>query len=94
MSFETVEHIRADMRLLRNFRDMSPRLIASVPNQDRRPYSRSAFPFHERHYTPAEFETLLSNAGWTVTGWYSQPGKAEETIVPGTDGLTLIAVAE
>jgi len=93
VSFETVEHIKDDVALLAAFRKVAKRLLASVPNQERLPYSAQRFPFHFRHYTKSEFETLLNMAGWSVKKWYGQES-AYSDVVEGVNGRTLVADCE
>lgn len=88
--FETIEHVEDPVPLLRRLRDSTDLLFASVPNEDRFPWNNHAF--HYRHYTKAEFEQLLNQAGWQVVDWYGQEGPESE-VESGIDGRTLIAVA-
>jgi len=69
----------------------SHRLLLSVPNQERLPFNRGQFPFHVRHYTPAELDALLRGAGWVIGRLWSQPSRTAPDILPGAGGYTLIA---
>jgi 2-polyprenyl-3-methyl-5-hydroxy-6-metoxy-1,4-benzoquinol methylase len=80
--FETIEHIKDDVRLAQMLRGSSTLLLASVPNQTAMPFDPARFPFHHRHYTKSEFEMLLRAAGYTTFEWFGQNGKygAVETL--------------
>lgn len=95
VSFETIEHIRDPRNLLKSLR-AAKLLIASVPNEDVMPWQRedgSITAFHFRHYTKAQFETLLDACGWFVREWYGQEG-AESKVERDMIGRTLIAVCD
>lgn len=94
VSFETVEHVEDDSGLVAAYRKKSRRLIASVPNEVLEPKTPGRFPHHFRHYTPSEFEALLTSAGWRVTEWFCQPSPTSPVIKPGVSGRTIIAVCE
>jgi len=89
--FETLEHVEQDGELLQRFARFSHRLLLSVPNQERLPFNRGQFPFHVRHYTPAELDALLRGAGWVIGRLWSQPSRTAPDILPGAGGYTLIA---
>lgn len=96
VSFETIEHLKNPERALRNFRDIAPYLVVSVPNEDKVPfkaedYLTDSYP-HLRHYRPEEFEALLNKTGWAVHEKYTQTDKRGELseIRPGTDGRFLV----
>ena len=89
--FETIEHIKDPRPLLNALRISAPLLIASVPNEEKFPYAGHLF--HFRHYTKGEFNALLQECGWRVTGWYGQEGPESE-VGPDVNGRTLIAMAE
>ena len=89
--FETIEHIEDPRPLLKALRDSAPRLIASVPNEEKFPFAGHLF--HFRHYTKGQFNALLQECGWRVTGWYGQEGPESE-VEPQVNGRTLVAVAE
>lgn len=100
VSLETLEHIPDPLSVLKRFREACGGiLIASTPNEEKYPFSADRFKNdsypHLRHYTPKEFDDLLSQAGWTVLERYSQAGKSkdEAQVRPGTDGRFLIYVA-
>lgn len=93
VTFETLEHLDKPEAILAI---QAPLVIASVPNEEKYPYSANRFAAdkypHKRHYTPAEFESLLNSAGFQVRERFCQPTKQGE-IQEGTDGLFLIYVA-
>jgi 2-polyprenyl-3-methyl-5-hydroxy-6-metoxy-1,4-benzoquinol methylase len=96
VSFETLEHLDEPHKALRNFREMAPLLVASVPNEEKTPfvakqYEEDAYP-HRRHYRPVEFEQLLNGAGWEVTERHTQTDiRGPLSVVrPGTDGRFLV----
>jgi hypothetical protein len=94
VTFETLEHIPAPASLLRNVR--AKILVASVPNELVNPFKKEnfvgeAYP-HLRHYTPDEFEALLTEGGYKVDRMCCQKDKTG-MIREGTDGMFLIAVA-
>lgn len=89
--FETIEHIADPLPMLRAFHKAAPRLLASVPNEDCFPFTGQKF--HQRHYTRAQFRTLLEQAGWKITGWFGQEGPESE-VGPDVRGRTVIITAE
>lgn len=91
ISFETIEHIEDPRPLLRALRESAPTLIASVPNEEVFPWANYAF--HFRHYTPKQFEDLLTETGWQVTEWWGQEGPESE-VVRDMMGRTIIAVCK
>ena len=92
VAFEVVEHLRGPAYFLQQARALAPRLLLSVPNQDVVPYSRARFRYHERHYTREQLADLLSDAGWTITGWYGQRGKYSR-VEPEVRGRTIVVEA-
>lgn len=73
VSFETIEHVEEDEELVRNlyhWLNKEGMLIASVPNEEVFPFSKDEVPYHVRHYTPDEFEKLLTSVGFTVIEKY------------------------
>ena len=92
VSFETVEHLADPRPFLRALRAASPRLLASVPNQAKLPFTLQRFPHHHRHYTATEFEALLNQAGWRVTGWWGQQHH-RAPVKKGGRGRTLVVEA-
>lgn len=89
--FETIEHLADPLPMLRKMRRAAKLLIASVPNEAVFPYRNHTF--HHRHYTRAQFEELLFQAGWQVTEWHGQVGLHSE-VEPNIEGRTLVAVAK
>lgn len=89
--FETIEHLADPLPMLKSLRAAAPLLIASVPNETVFPFKN--YTFHHRHYTRAQFEALLTEAGYRVTGWFGQQGPHSE-VEPDIEGRTLIVTAE
>jgi 2-polyprenyl-3-methyl-5-hydroxy-6-metoxy-1,4-benzoquinol methylase len=90
-AFEIIEHLARPEPLLTSL--PAERLFASVPNEAVIPYSPEIAPFHQRHYTKAQFEALLQATGWRVNRWYGQQGR-ESPVLPYTpDCRTLIVDA-
>jgi len=87
--FETIEHIKDPLPLLRWLHKSAPVLLASVPNQDVFPWRGHLF--HHRHYTQRQFAKLLAEAGWQVDDWWGQFGPESE-VEHGRMGRTIIAV--
>ena len=92
-SFETLEHLDAARLLprLRGWLAEEGRLLASVPNERALPFTAERFPYHLRHYTPEEFEALLTGAGLRVLEMHSQHDADSEELRPDRDGLFLVA---
>ena len=94
VTFETLEHLDEPQIVFRSVE--APLVIASVPNEERYPFSPERFAGdkypHKRHYTPWEFKELLETAGYREIEWFCQKDKHGD-IHPGTDGMFLIAVA-
>lgn len=96
--FETIEHLSDPLPMLRALARSAKVLLASVPNEECFPYRCEAnghrgWAFHHRHYTRAEFEALLTEAGFRVTGWFGQEGPQSE-VAAGVNGRTTVVVAE
>lgn len=88
--FETIEHVEDPMPLLRALRTAAPMLLASVPNENVMPYTGQAF--HYRHYRPDEFDDLLTQAGFNVTGRWRQVCPQSD-VEEGVTGRTAIVQA-
>lgn len=93
--FEVIEHIEDPKSLLSKMK--VKHIVCSVPNQNNYPFNPEdfkgdGFP-HLRHYTPEEFEELLTSAGFTVGGKFCQRSKAKNGVYPGTDGKFLVYLA-
>lgn len=71
VAFEVIEHLVCPESLLCSI-PKGAILLGSVPNRDFAPHSIASNPFHIRHYTYADLETLLSNCGFHMTVWYHQ----------------------
>ena len=94
VSFETIEHLADPSTFLETLAAYCDILIASVPNQEILPFQQYRFPDHHRHYTPLEFESLLSAAGWHIKDWFHQKDAEPGIIRPGSGGRTMIVYAE
>lgn len=92
VSFETIEHLKDPLPMLRRFAQTADTLICSVPNELIFPYHDNIL-YHHRHYTPEQFEELLNNAGYEVEEWHGQAGPESE-VEPNIQGRTLIAVCK
>ena len=94
VSLETLEHLADPLSLLGAARGRM--LIASVPNEVLYPFSAEHFADdeypHQRHYTPEQFDSLLSEAGYTVMERWCQRDKKLCNMVPGVEGKFLIYV--
>ena len=94
VSFEFLEHIHEAEEAVKLFGRLSRVLICSTPNEIVRPHKMEPVnPFHVRHYTPEEFEALLSMGGFEVKGRFNQRDGADTQLRPGWDGKFMIAVA-
>jgi SAM-dependent methyltransferase len=89
--FETVEHLADPLPMLREFRRVTDRLLASVPNEKVFPFK--GYAYHHRHYTRPEFFALLRAAGWEPDAWHGQAGPESE-VEPELEGRTLIVAAK
>ncbi len=95
VSFETIEHLPDPLKAFSGVRAKT--LIASVPNEDYYPFdpkifAGESFP-HLRHYRPAEFESLLNDAGYKVIEWWCQKDK-NGGFFRGVEGKFVIALCE
>ncbi len=94
---ETLEHLPNPAGALKLFRQsMVPgdgRLVCSVPNEEVYPFDAEKFKNdkypHLRHYTPAEFDTLLYLAGFQVIKRCMQVDK-RSPVTAGSNGRFLI----
>lgn len=95
--FEAIEHIDGPLGLLTSIHasmQAGGRLFISSPNEQVRPWSKAAFPYHDRHYTPDELEAILNSCGFEVDSWVCQTDKRHGRFFhPGTEGNTIIALA-
>lgn len=96
VAFEVIEHLPSPTSMLIRARDAAPVLYGSVPNEDETPFSIDRFPYHFRHYRPAEIEDLLGSAGWKITEFWGQAGKEgkDSRVERGAAGKTLVFKAE
>lgn len=92
VAFEVLEHLAKPERALVKFRELAPRLLVSVPNEDRFPFEER-FVFHKRHYRQHELNEMLTRTGWRVVEWWGQKDH-RSPVEPDTDGRTLVAVCE
>lgn len=95
VSFEILEHLDDPRPFLNALR--CEFLIASVPNEECYPFVASSFANdeypHQRHYTPEQFDALLSECGFTVGERWCQIDKDDCAVRPGTQGKFLVYVA-
>lgn len=100
VAFECIEHIEDAPYLVASLVGMlagEGTFIASVPNEESWPFDPDQFKHddspHLRHYTPAEFEALLREAGLFHVKRYTQHGKRGEVEV-GDNGRFLVYVGK
>lgn len=91
VAFEVLEHLMDPREMLKALSLTTGMLFASVPNEDG--FKFTGQKFHQRHYTKAEFETLLNESGWHVTEWWGQTGIDSVVELNPPNSRTLIAVA-
>ena len=97
VSFETLEHLKAPDKALQAFRRACVGLlVASVPNEDNfhfdeKKFAGDEYP-HQRHYTPDQFASLLTDNGFTVTHRMCQKSKQDANLIDGTDGMFMVYV--
>jgi 2-polyprenyl-3-methyl-5-hydroxy-6-metoxy-1,4-benzoquinol methylase len=95
VSFETIEHIADACRFLQRVHRALKAdgiLVCSTPNQEQMPFDPKKFPYHKRHYTPAELSALLAECGFTVHQKHTQHDRHSGEIRSGWDGKYNIAV--
>jgi len=92
VAFEVIEHLATPEALLCSVAQGSF-LFGSVPNHDFAPRSIVSNPFHIRHYTYADIETVLSECGFRVTAWYHQ-GLTGEICMDQEKAKTILFTAE
>jgi 2-polyprenyl-3-methyl-5-hydroxy-6-metoxy-1,4-benzoquinol methylase len=93
VSIETIEHVADAEKLIAQFAAHTDMLIGSVPNEDVVPFNKESHPFHMRHYTKGEFETLLNDHGFFVDMWATQYDKIPGAVVMNDDGMGFIVKA-
>jgi SAM-dependent methyltransferase len=91
VAFEIIEHLHNPKPLLKNLK--AKRLFASVPNEAVIPYSPEFAPFHQRHYTKDEFNSLLNECGWKVIEWCGQIDPKSPVIGLTDQARTLVVEA-
>ncbi len=95
VSFETLEHLpnpHVFLRLVHHGLKPNGLLICSTPNELRMPFDVVRFPHHVRHYSPDEFEQLLTSCGFAVERRYAQSDPDSDRVDPGWEGGFLLAV--
>lgn len=97
VSLETIEHLQDPSQALKAFREACVgKFIVSVPNEEAYPFVAENFAGdeypHHRHYTPTEFEDLLTSHGFKVEERFTQISKDRPMPVYGTAGKFLINV--
>lgn len=97
VSFETIEHIKDDKQLLKNFcmvlKD-DGLLFLSTPNAIIMPFLKEFFPFHIKHYFPIELEQLLKECGFDIIEVYSQKTNMDRELIPGWEGVFNVVVCK
>lgn len=96
VSFETIEHVDGSTLIKLFYRKLKKDglLVVSTPNQDMQPFNAKDFPFHLRHYTPSEFNILLTSNGYEILGRYTQFDREKEKVSDNWNGLFNIAVCK
>lgn len=97
MSFETIEHIQEYQKVLAIFfAALKPGglLLCSSPNEEVIPLETMNNPYHFRHFTPAEFETCLQEAGFQVLERYTQTDRESDQMESGWHGIYNTAVCK
>lgn len=92
IAYEITEHIENASDFLKRISLLlkpEGKLFVSTPNEEIMPYSKERFPFHVRHYSSAEFENLLIEAGLFIEKRFSQ---INHIPFPGFGGNYNIAV--
>lgn len=90
VSMESIEHIKHDTRLIKQFEQAAPWLIMSVPNQTVVPFDPKRHIYHYRHYTDAQVKELLHN--YDIVEWYKKEN--DGTVREGTGGKATYVVAK
>jgi len=97
VSFETIEHVTFDEALLCQFnrwlRD-GGKLVISTPNESVMPFNIEQFPYHVKHYTYMELESMLARCGFRLLQVCKQEDLQHPEIVLGHDGCFIIVAAE
>jgi radical SAM superfamily enzyme YgiQ (UPF0313 family)/2-polyprenyl-3-methyl-5-hydroxy-6-metoxy-1,4-benzoquinol methylase len=96
VSFETLEHLENYEqfvgKLLTCLKDDGI-LIISTPNEAAMPFDKKKFPYHCKHFSKSEMESLLHKNGLSDVAWYSQHDPDSEAVHGDSNGKYLIAVA-
>ncbi len=95
VSIETIEHVDNEkaIRTLAGKLKKNGLLIVSTPNQEKLPFTKEMFPFHLKHLTTDEFESLLTKNGLNIEGKFTQHDREKSEVLEGWDGVINIAVA-
>jgi len=93
VSIETIEHVKDAEDLIKRYAEKTNFLIGSVPNEDVVPFNAITHPFHFRHYTNSEFETLLNDYGFKIKAIGTQYDKIPGFVYPGDDGYGNVVCA-
>lgn len=97
VSFETIEHIPDDVKLLNMFHDLlleDGLLFLSTPNQELMPFDKIKFPYHFKHYRSEELQKLLVSCGFNIKSVYSQKTNTDRALVSGWNGVFNVVVCE
>lgn len=95
VTFETVEHVDDDLRLLGRFSEwLEPEglLILSTPNEDVMPFDAARFPHHVRHYRPDTLRELTHRSGFEIIRAGAQVSKKAPEIREGWHGSFNVVV--
>ena len=95
VSFETIEHLDDAESFLRTLNGLAAdgaKFVLSVPNEDKLPFDSAKFPFHVRHYTAEQLDSLLTITGWQVNFRGSQGTKYSQEVDESTTGAFLVYV--
>ncbi|MBL4630578.1 MAG: class I SAM-dependent methyltransferase [Paraglaciecola sp.] len=96
VSFETIEHVTFDKKLLRIFNRALKAggiFICSTPNQDVMPFDPDKFRFHIKHYKNSELIALLTETGFNNIQLFTQLDSTSGPVIAGDNGCFTIAVA-
>lgn len=95
VSFETIEHVDFDLELLCKFHSLladEGTFICSTPNQSVMPFEPEKFRFHVRHYSVADIQSLLKEAGFIVQQVVFQDNQTIGKICTAPEGAFTILV--
>ena len=95
VSFETIEHLPSPEKFLINVHNSlkkEGKFICSTPNEKIMPFRSTTFPYHIKHFTEIELESLLNDHGFAVEKWFCQNDRKSLEVEKGSEGLFMIAV--